>query len=250
MIEVYPLTITQAEFKTAPERERLFYLKLGVIANEVSALNKLSLFSLNQSDATQLTGRAGHTLAMLWLRLLAGRLYEAHGVITTGYNPLKLAYLSPMKREGGTSSYQKLNAYFVNPDNLVKAVRNKLAFHTDHDVFTAAERMMDDDEDIVDYMSQQRGNTLFWGGEAALIYAMRHLAGNEDGETTLTRLLDETRTLAGYVNDFAYAFGISFFHRHFPEKLVALASDKIEIVGAPALTSFSLPWFFEAPVHS
>jgi hypothetical protein len=247
MIEVYPLTITQAEFKTAPERERLFYLKLGVIANEVSALNKLSLFSLNQSDDRMVTKRASSALAMLWLRLLAGRLYEAHDVITTGYNPLKLAYRSDMKREGGTISYRKLNAYFVDPNNLVKAVRHKLAFHTDDTVFKTGEQMMDFDEDIVDYMCQQRGNTLFWGGEAALVYAVRHLAGDSDAETTFSKLLGETSSVAGHVNNFAYAFGLSFFHRNFPEKLVAMESEKIEITDAVDLAEFSLPWFFEPP---
>jgi hypothetical protein len=246
MIEVYPLTITQAEFKTAPERERLFYLKLGVLANEVGSLNKLSLFSLNQRDDRMVVKRASSVLAMLWLRLLAGRLYEAHAVITKGYNPLKLAYQSHMKGDG-TNSYRKLNAYFADPENLVKAVRHKLAFHTDDDVFKAAVHMMDDDEDVVDYMCQQRGNTLFWGGEAALVCAMRHLAGNSDAEATYARLLDDTRTTAGYVNDFAYAFGVSFFRRNFPGKLVAMAGDKIEIKDAPSLTTFSLPWFFEPP---
>jgi hypothetical protein len=246
MIEVYPLTLTQDEFKTAPERERIFYLKLGIIANEVSALNKLSLFSLTQIDDSELSNRAGSTLSMLALRLLAGRLYEAHAVITTGYNPLKLAYREAMKGDG-EACYLKLNSYFSNPANFVKSIRHKLAFHTDSEAFQAGVDQMDSDEAIVDYMSQQRGNTLFWGAEAALISVLKYLAGSKDTIAVYSRLLDDTRMVAGLVNDFAYAFGLAFYHRNFPKKLQALADAKITIRDAPILTEFSLPWFFEAP---
>ena len=249
MIEIFPITLTQAEFRSAPEAERSFYLKLGMITNEVNVLNKVSLFSLTQLDNRDLMNRAGSVMGLLFRRLLAGRLHEAHKIITTGYKPLKQAYEAEMSEEG-RQSYSALVTYFADKNNFIKSIRNKLAFHTDPDVFRRAVEAMDADETIVDYMCHSRGNTLFWSGETALISALSQLAQTRNAAAMYGRLLDDTTEVAGLIADFSYSFGLAFFKRNFPGKMGSLGVDRIEITDAPVLTDFSLPWFCEPPTES
>ena len=246
MISIYPITLSQAEFRAAPERERLFYLKLGLITNEVSCLNKSALFSLRQPESSELMSRAGSTLGMLHFRLLAGRLYEAHRVITGGFKPLLLTYRS-RKNLKLREAYSRLNAYFDDPLNLVKAVRHKLAFHTDDEVFRAGVGLMAEDDDLTDYMCEQRGNTLFWSGEVAMVAALQHLVGVDDATKAFDKLLGDLNEVAALVNDFAFAFAMAFFDRNFPEKRKNIGQGKIEISGAAVLTEMSLPFFYEVP---
>jgi hypothetical protein len=249
MITLNPVTLTQAQFKSAPETEGLFYLKLGLITNEVSSLNKLTLFSLHQPKDTEVMNRAGSALGLHQLRLLAGRLYEAHDIITTGFRPLMLTYGSRKSNEV-RKHYHKLNAYFGDPLNLVKSVRHKLAFHTDDAVFRAGVALMSEDDDLTDYMCEQRGNSLFWSAEMAMVAALQHVVGVKDTSEAYGKLMDDLNKVARIVNDFSFAFAVAFFDRNFPEKRQSLRENHIEIMDAPKLTEMSLPFFYETPIKT
>lgn len=43
--EVYPLRLTRKDFDRAPEQERLVYLMLGQVANDINLLRKQLIFA-------------------------------------------------------------------------------------------------------------------------------------------------------------------------------------------------------------
>lgn len=241
-VTLNPITITPAEFKTAPEDERVFYLKLGSITNEVNMLNKLAMFSLNNPTEELVVNRASSAMAMLQLRLLAGRLYEAREVITTGYKPLKLKYRKGMK-SGGTLAYGMFNGYFDDKNNLIKAMRHKLAFHTDPSAFAKGISLIEDDDELTDYMCTNRGNSLFWSGELAIVTTLRHLTGLSDSTAAYRKMLADLHLVSKQLNDFSFAYATTFYDRHFPDKRKHARDNEIILECAP-LNEMQLGFFY------
>jgi hypothetical protein len=243
-VTLYPVSLTLEEFQTVQEDERIFYLKIGMVTNEVNMLSKMALFSLSNTKEGDVYNRAASALALLQLRMLAGRLYEAREVITTGYKPLKVRYESKMKGDGNRA-YSKINGYFHNPDNLVKAMRHKLAFHTDHDAFAEGVSLIQEDDELTDYMCVERGNSLFWSGELAVIATLKHLTGLE-GEAIYRKLMDDMFSLSRAVTDFTFNFSRSFYDRHFPEKRKRAAEAHITLDCLPS-EEMSIGFFYDVP---
>lgn len=247
MISVYPITLTLDEFAHAPEDERVFYLKLGAITNEINVLSKWSLFCINNEMTSKLISRANHTTALVALRMLAGRLYEARKVICDDFKSLKMRY-HPKMKGSGRAAYKGITGYFGQTDNLIKSIRHKLAFHMSDEVFRAGLAGLEADEDLTDYMTRERGNCLFWGGEAVLIGSLIKLAKAKDAPEAYAKLLDDTALISGLVSDFTFAFSLGFYSRNFPEKLRALQNEAgREDVDAPVLTEVTMPFFCARP---
>lgn len=242
-IELYRLTLSEKELAASPESERVLYLKLGAFANEVTTLNKLVQFTLFNGEAlNEAEERSRHAMTMILLRLLCGRLYEMYAVICGDFKSLKVKYRGAMKEDGATA-LRKLNIYFGVSDNLIKAVRHRMAFHTDADIFGQSVRSLDADETLVDYMAAEVGNCLFWSAEAVQIESLKSLVGTDNANEAYEKLLSDSFQVTGYILDFAFAFVRGFYTRHFPKKLQDLPSER-ELIAQPAdIRAVEIPHF-------
>ena len=246
MVFLNPITLTHEEFQTAPVDERIFYLKIGALSNEISILNKMLLFSIRGGSDQEVVSRASSTLAALHFRMLAGRLYESRDIITSGYKPLRLRYRGNKNNELNRT-YKLINAYFAVENNFIKLIRHKLAFHTDHHTFTAGVDAIPASETFTDYMCKERGNTLFWSGELALIASLVYISGEKETNGAFQKMFKDITRVAGLMNDFAFLFARSFYDRNFPHKRIMVENETLKIEDCPILMGTSISYFYESP---
>lgn len=75
-MKIYEVPISKQQLDSIPTSERLFFIEIAHLANELSTLNRLLLFVSNASYTTELETRARNSQALLLIRLCSGKLFE------------------------------------------------------------------------------------------------------------------------------------------------------------------------------
>jgi hypothetical protein len=104
---------------------------LGQLANDINLLQKQLIFAVNGFGVgSEPEHQASVAQAMLAQRLLAGRLNEAYEFIRTAECHAATRDYEASLPDEWRAARKSLNAYF-GADNLIRRLRNKLAFHFD-----------------------------------------------------------------------------------------------------------------------
>lgn len=233
-LKVHVLRFRKADLDRAPEDEKLFYLMSGSLANDIQMLMKtVAVIEASMADHERnVASQADGSYILLFLRLLAGRLYEGHNLIKGSSRMLRESY-EPLFEEKTRDGAEKLRKYFANKNCFIKNVRQKLAFHSDSSVALAAYNRIPESSDIGDYLTEAWGNSMHFTPEIMHYEALGHLADDVDHEKGTARLWTETKTLATYFGQYIGDYAITFARKYVPEALEKMIDDTEEVPAVP-----------------
>ena len=128
-MKVYAIPISEKQLDSIPAEERIFFIQIGHLANELSTLNRLLLFVSNSNGATDLERRARRSQALLLVRLCSGKLFKGWQMLLRDYFGSKLSKeYDPLLDESGRNSLTEIKRYF-SKSKLIKDIRDNFAFH-------------------------------------------------------------------------------------------------------------------------
>jgi hypothetical protein len=246
MIEIYQIKFSKAHLDTAPEDERIFHLMAGQLANDLNLLTKQLVFAMNPVDGPDVCRRVNTALAMLLVRQLAGRLNEGWKIIESQFNPMYKRYKETLS-ETGKESHSKIKKYFNTKDNLIFLIRNKVAFHTDAKNTHKAYNDIPSNEVLVDYLSEHRGNCLYYSSELLSMMSMLALVKEGDWQIALDTLSREVTDTADLFCEFILDFMRAFMEKYVERHLGDIDDDKIILRSQPSIYSVQIPFFCEPP---
>jgi hypothetical protein len=133
--QVAHLTVDERRLKTLSSRRRNQFMGCMHAHNELSFLNRLLMFTMNDTGEGDLHAFAQMVQFWCVLQLLAGKLFETWAMINERFlhsNPPDLvSHLDPSHKQ----SLQWLIDYFGNgkpfKNSALKTIRDKTAFHYD-----------------------------------------------------------------------------------------------------------------------
>lgn len=239
---IFRARLSKAGLQQLAPEERSLFLSLGHIANETKGLQKLLAWSSDFSSESEAVVQGRITFALMFVKLLAGKLNEAHVVIRRGfYHPAISRSYTPNFSEAGTEALAKLKRYFSRT-NVVNKVRNAQAFHYSPDSIDAAlDAGMPAELNL--YMEDGgNANNLFYFAEVFAGKSLLRTLGNDDDLSAFKRLIDETLYVAGLVNDFAESFMQEFLRRHQADIWEGTAQP-VSLENLAAFLSVRLSWF-------
>lgn len=249
-LTIHVLRFKKADLDRAPEDEKLFYLMSGSLANDIQMLMKTVAViqaSLSEND-NELASQADSSYILLFMRLLAGRLYEGHKLLSKSARMLRKNY-EPHFSEATIDGATELRKYFADKNCFMKNVRRKLAFHSDSSVALAAYERIPESSDIGDYLTAEWGNSLHFTPEIMQYEALGHLAGDVDHEEGTARLWKETKTVATYFAQYIGDYAITFARKYVPEALEKMKDDTEEAAAVP-FEQLRLNFFSHLPFGS
>lgn len=225
----------------SPEERRLF-LSLGHIANEIKALQKLLVWSSDFSPDHEPIVHGRISFSLMLLKILAGKLNEAHETIRKNfYNPEVSRSYAPKLSKSGKDALAKIKRYFDGA-NTIHTVRNTHAFHYSPESIDAAltEGLP---EELVLYMEDSgNANNLFYFSEVLAGKSLLRTLGSGDDLGAFRRLIQETLSIAGLVNDFAEAFMLEFLGRH-RDSIWEGTGQPVPLENLTPFLSVRLNWF-------
>jgi hypothetical protein len=161
------ITVDEARLKGVSNRMRNQFVGCMHAHNELTMLNRMLMFTMNNTGDGELHNSAQSVQMWCILQLLAAKLFETWAMLTERFlqanPPDGVARLEPAQQ----ASLQWLTDYFGSgqpwKDSALKIVRDKTAFHYDKLNLTEAADNLAAGENSI-YLAQHPANALYYMG--------------------------------------------------------------------------------------
>jgi hypothetical protein len=199
-MKVWRFTFSHDAFYQLPDEERIFWLQLAQIRNDLRAIDAICIPLLNVVSARRETKKyseaeqwiALHQLTFA-IRQLCGTLEEAHKVISKKWHGTSLnKRLSPVLNQKAKDALKAFNKYFSS-QNLVTTIRQKFAHHFDSEILKGRLCSCPPGELHEFIAGQTYGNVFYKFAEDLRYHAIVRVTGETDLQNAVRRLYDEPR---------------------------------------------------------
>ena len=243
-VDLFELRYTKADLAAAPEAERMFYLLSTSLSNDIQILLRQYTIAVKQDHEDEAVRNGSSTVAMLNLRLLAGRFHEGWLLVNDRWSELQAIY-EPLMSANGVKALRDLEKHFTvsKTDNIVFMIRNKIGFHADYKFGKAMFEATPDDTPMTEYVGQAFGDTLYFGCEVTHYAALRRFTKEDDDLKAFGVIMDELRTLQGLFLAFVFAFVRVFAKRHLATQYANLMQRKRTVRDLPDFEKMQIPYF-------
>lgn len=240
-VRIQKVKLPLAVLRSLPKERASAFLRVGLFINELNWLVRLLLIARVPNDADEAERRATLSLALLTIKLLAGKIHEGWVKLQSEFNTLVDKSLT----EEGKSAVEELGKRLTK-GSMIHKIRNGFAFHY------SAQLSIDDlealplgEEEMVAYMSQNHGHNLIFVSELAAINRLATITEEANPGKAFGLVMQEVVEVAALYSDYVVAV-----------LMALLGKDVIE-----SLTIEAMPWtqqaerrpdrimFFELPVR-
>ena len=178
------LTVDEGRLKGASNRVRNQFVGCMHAHNELTILNRLLMFAMNDTGDGELHDCARSVQMWCMLQLLSAKLFETWVMLNERFlqsnPPDVVAHLEPSHQ----ASLQWLTDYFGKEkpfkDSALKIIRDKTAFHYDRLNLTEAADNLAAGENSL-YLAQHPANSLYYMGSALVFRAMFAMIADKAG---------------------------------------------------------------------
>ncbi|HUX90907.1 MAG TPA: hypothetical protein VMV48_09485 [Gallionellaceae bacterium] len=225
--------------------ERDFLLLAGHMQNEINSLHKVFAWCLHSGRSgtdSSIESLANGAQAMIYARVLAGKLYEAWGEVGKAWFGSKLSQrlepkLHPVAREANA----KLKAYFSR-SNTIYRVRNSFAFHYSATEIGAGWEQVADDLTFEVVLGGTVGNNLYLGAELAANAALLKAVDQANPEQGLRVFFDEVQSTTANFTDFLEGAIMAILEDLFGTDIGQLGREE-DIFPILAFSQVEVPYF-------
>jgi hypothetical protein len=224
---VYRIATPKAKLAALGDAERRLLLVLGHAANQISTLQRLTLFSLGNEWPDEVSDRIAVGRANVTLRLLAGAVWETHLLISKRVEGDKTGakYLT-MLMDGGKECYARLKRERGGEvGELLAELRNDHAFHyPENKAIDEAFNEIPDGESMEVIVSENGDATFFQMSEIMSIVALAKVIKGGDFGERIERLSKIITNHSGELVQFI---------QHYTGTIMQEASDILETEMVP-----------------
>lgn len=254
---LYPVTYTLKQLDHMPRDDLLQYLVLTHVANDVNRLLKAVIQSTNmyKADAEASVRVAAFSGMMMWMRLLAGRVYEAHAVLNSKqtrdlivsldcqFQRRDLEYSTYITK--ATETRKEFNKK-RGSSQFLPFFRNQLAFHTDREALARAFDKFSSDTELTEYMAVDQGNTFYGGAELLIVNSMTNEStGDFSGQVEAIRA--DIQGVASQLSDFVSSISNAFISRYMYKHFRRVKEESFHLKQAVEIDKAELPFFMTVP---
>ena len=272
---IYKATLDKAWLESLPSEDRIFFLTLAHILNEINALYKLLYWTSDISSESDLLVLGQLTFSRIAVITLVGKLKEANEFLND-YNFFTMRninfqnYKKTMSQEG-IDAISNIHKYFKKK-NFMHVVRN-LTFHYPKSKNEHDRKKLEDGfssvlpEELTLYLEKGgSSNDLYYFAEAVFARSLYELVDDsdvipdelvDDSDIVPDKLVNdsddvqdkliqamiklqrESMEVAGWFRQFGHAFIVAFLNEHGKPAL----TEEVELPSLESFSDIQLPWF-------
>ncbi len=239
VMKLMRVEIPKSKLEAIPEKQRVLFVHLGSILNELNILQKSVIFSSNGIESLSKVEKRGQVFqSLFFIRILAGKLNESWEMLKKDVFSTPLFKdcedaLSPVARD----SLSELKKYFSRENN-IHLIRDKFAFHYDSDRVREGISQIPEDE-VLEMFVCNSGNCLYCFSDVIVSESILNSINPCDRAQAMDTLIKEV------VQD------VSGWFRQFGEDCIRIIAEKsglmdctwVEIPEPPLIDNVKLPYF-------
>ena len=124
-MELLKLEIPKSKLLSIPKKERVFFVQAGNLLNDLSMLQKLTLFTTNTKTTNKTVRTAQNLQALCLIRIQAGKLDEGWHFLDKNYFGAKLSKnYDRMLSQSEKQCLDNIKKYFNSKRNLISLARD------------------------------------------------------------------------------------------------------------------------------
>lgn len=242
-VTVHSFELSPKISKRIPLDERVCFLTLGHMANELSILRKLVLVSDRSHGLSEIERHAQATQSLMLIKLFALKSCAGYEFVKKQANRSFMKSYLRDPDSGMRNIIAELDRYF-DGDCLLKFMRNKFAAHYDEKVIKSLVENSSDQPHYL-YVAEQQGHTLYFAAEEKMFEALETQAESDEGiGSVMGRLIDDVDMVAGLLTECAQGYMIVVGKRYAKSawKPANISSEEVVLVPAEDVT---LPFFID-----
>ena len=242
-MKVYEIPISKQQLDSIPADERLFFIQIGHLANELSTLNRLLLFVSNTTGTTELERRARNSQALLLVRLCSGKLFEGWQMLQRDYFGSKVSReYDRLLDESGKNSLNEIKRYF-SKNNLIKDLRDNFAFHYPSDDLQNQLQDTKDTGTLYIYLGYAHGNSFYSFADVLVGSAMMSKVQRADSQQAMDALFADPINAIKWFLDFIGSCMIILVEKYLGTTVEALSTNTIEVPNTKKWEDVQVPFF-------
>jgi hypothetical protein len=244
-MKLYRWKIHPKRIAKMPADERALFFMLGHAVNEINVLNKLFFLS-NQYDSSDKWQQHAHlTQGLVLARTLIGKLWEAWKLLRAAYFGSRLSKSYHGKLNSNAAAALKSLRRYFGRKNLIKTLRNEFSFHYDAAEIAKIDVERLNADELLSYMAETNGNTLFYFSEYAVNLALLESIVPGDPAKAIKALIGETAEVVGWFNDTAQGIMVEIADQYLREDDGTVPLEEIDIGVVPIAEEIEIPFFFD-----
>lgn len=241
-MKLLKVEIPKSILDTIPEKEVVFFVQCGSMLNDISMLQKLSIFSMNFDKPTDTERTAQILQTMGLLRLQAGKLKEGWELLQNHFFKAKVCrQYDPLFDEKEQKALKSLKTYF-GKTNIIFQIRNEFAFHyPSKDTVMEALKAVPDSAVFEVFLSEHFGNCVFSMSNALVTSSILRLTKCSDDQKAMNKWVREIPQVSRCFGEFLDGCLRVFAQRH----SAGFKSSEVEIPEPPDVNEVTLPYFIK-----
>jgi hypothetical protein len=238
-MKLLKVAIPKSKLVLIPEDERIFFVQLTYLLNELYILQKSIYFSTQEtSNVIERKGR--NSQALFFVRIQAGKLFEGWELLQKKFFSTKISQKYEIEfSDLGRNSLTELKRYF-GKENIISMIRNEFAFHYSHESSDKIKELILDvpDSEVFEmYLSEEHGNCLYDISQVLVNIAILNSIDSSDTQKALEKILQEVHQVTKWFLDFGGDCVLIIM------KNSGLQHGEIEIPDPPSINEVILPYF-------
>lgn len=257
--EIIQLKIDEASIKGLANRPRNQLVGCMHAHNELTVLNRILMFSMNNTGEGELHDSAQSVQMWTILQVLAGKLFETWNMVSERFltaTPTDSALATLSEEHRASLDWLKIYFGVDRPtDNALRTIRDKAAFHYDKLNVSDAVVHLADGENAI-YLAQHPANSLYYLGSSLVFRAVFAMIAKKADPTTVLahgklvnegfRITIEDAKLANWhMHLLLYGLMQHLLEGAVGRPLETLEQVRIPVKGAPDPEVIGLPAFID-----
>ena len=242
-MKVYKGILTKEDFCKLPKSERVFFIQSCNILNDINILQKIVVVSNNTKPTTEVETKAQNSQSLFFLISLTGKLYEAWELLRKNFFGAKLSKeYETLLSTLGQDSLKDLKRYF-GKENLIKKVRNEIAFHYGSEEIIQQINELPPDEEFKLYLTNAQGTSFYYLAHFLHLKKILEYTKKSDDFEALDQYFNEVLKVAQLFLDFLDACLIAISKQNNIEWKL----EEIDIPEPLSIDEVHLPYFVGKP---
>jgi hypothetical protein len=242
-MDIKKITISKKQFNLLPEKEKVFFVQLGHLQNEINTLVKLLLFSEGKYD-TDVIKKAYTMQKSLIARMSIGKLHEGWNLLQKSFfgSGLSKKY-EPKLPLQGQKSLKALKKYFGGK-NLISDIRNNFSFHSPSlDEIEKQISAIPEDTEFQLFLGEDYATTNYYMAEEIVLNAMLNHVKKTTLQDAMNEIFSDLAKVSGWFVGFSGHCMVVLLDEFMgPDKL---KMESIEVESQGKIKDITIPFFVE-----
>ena len=240
---IYKVTVSKKQLSLFPEKERVLFIQIGHLANELTTLTKLLIYVDTDSNVDTIK-KANTMQASVIARICIGKIFEGWHLIEDNLfaSSLSKKYEAKLTRPG-SEALQNLKTYF-GKKNLISKIRNRFSFHNPS--FSDIKDLLDsipEEAELHLYLGTQYANSNYYLSEEIISRAMLNYVESNSLQQAMDRMYKELSEVSKWLVEFCGHCMVALAEEYWRKEDLIIEEINVESEGN--IREFTIPFFVE-----